>query len=125
LLDRIDMVIWLTRSGTTDLGDQKPEPSTVISIRVARGNQRAMSRQGCRNAQLEGKSFEGACQLDHGAQQLMKQLSARYRLSRRSFVKLQRIARTSADLDDKAEISSIHIAEAFRYRVENLACFAS
>ena len=125
LLDRIDMVIWLTRSGTTDLWGQKPEPSNAIRTRVARANQRAMSRQGCRNAQLEGKSFEGACQLDHSAQQLMKQLSARYRLSRRSFVKLQRIARTSADLDDKADISSVHIAEAFRYRVENLACFAS
>ncbi len=125
LLDRIDMVIWLNRSGVPDTDAKKPEPSVVIRSRVDLASRVALDRQGCRNAHLEGQRLEAVCQLDQGAQQLMCELSRRYRLSKRSFVKLQRLARTSADLDNKTDISSVHIAEAFRYRVENLTCFTT
>ena len=125
LLDRIDMVIWLNRSGVPDTDAKKPEPSVVIRSRVDLASRVALDRQGCRNAHLEGQRLEAVCKLDQGAQQLMCELSRRYRLSKRSFVKLQRLARTSADLDNKTDISSVHIAEAFRYRVENLTCFTT
>ena len=123
LLDRIDIVVWLP-SACREQNRQTPaEKSAVIRPRVQCAHARATQRQGVANARLTGTSLNRYCILDTAAQALIQMLTLRYRLSNRSVARLQRVARTCADLDAATEISTVHLAEAFKYRIENLSHF--
>ncbi len=48
--------------------------------------------------------------------QLLQQAFARLNLSARAYHRIRKVARTIADLEGAADISSAHIAEAVQYR---------
>ena len=49
-------------------------------------------------------------------EQVLRQAASRFQLSARSYFKMQKIARTIADLNGVLEIEVKHMAEALQYR---------
>ena len=117
LLDRIDLCIEVPALSTADLAQSTPgESSAFVRERVIAASQRALNRQGCVNARLEGKALEAHATPDTAGQTLLNQAVSRLGLSARAYHRLLRVARTIADLAGAPQISAAHIAEAIQFR---------
>jgi magnesium chelatase family protein len=126
LLDRIDMRLELGAVSPEDLAQApRGEPSAAVAARVARAWAVAAARRQalglgadgpCMNAELDGRILEAAAPLEPAAQRLLMEASARLKLSARSHARVLRVARTLADLDDRATIARGHVGEALVYR---------
>ncbi|HNW33705.1 MAG TPA: hypothetical protein PKM25_02155, partial [Candidatus Ozemobacteraceae bacterium] len=68
------------------------------------------------NAHLPSKRLKTDAILDDSAQHLLLQAVRRFNLSARAYDKIIRVARTIADLEGAAGISTAHISEAVQYR---------
>ena len=68
------------------------------------------------NAQMTPAMVGEWCRLDDAGEKLLRSAFERLRLTARSHDRLLRVARTIADLDGKAQIESVHLAEAIQYR---------
>ena len=68
------------------------------------------------NATMTSKQVREFCKLDQGGELLLKQAMTELGLSARAHDKILRIARTIADLEQKPQIQTHHIAEAIQYR---------
>ncbi|WP_368393468.1 YifB family Mg chelatase-like AAA ATPase [Veillonella ratti] len=128
LLDRIDMVIHVTRPTYEELqavGDA--ETSATIRERVisAREIQRKRSRalhfsDGNRvllNSELSHRQLMLACEVTDEAQQVLAQTFQNLDISIRSYDKILRVARTIADLAGAERVDISHVAEALSYRM--------
>jgi magnesium chelatase family protein len=67
-------------------------------------------------AKLSDEEIEEFCILDKEAQAVLDMAIARFSLSFRSIKKVQKVARTIADLDDSKIIQKSHLLEALSYR---------
>lgn len=119
LLDRIDLHLGLAPVPLRQLGHAPTsEVSACIRARVemARAEQRlryARQRVSC-NAQAGGRAlFHG---LSRDARALLDDASEALRLSARAYHRVVKVARTIADLAQRAEIAPEHVGEALRYR---------
>lgn len=128
LLDRIDMVIHVTRPTYEELqavGDA--ETSATIRERVisAREIQRKRSTaldfsDGNRvllNSELSHGQLMLACEVTDEAQQVLAQAFQNLDISIRSYDKILRVARTIADLAGAEQVDISHVAEALSYRM--------
>jgi len=118
LLDRIDIQIEvpaLPREYLADDGRQ-PEPSSAVRKRVIAARERQRFRNRCLNHALSGAGLEAACRLGKDSRDLLLGAMDRLGLSARAYHRIIRVARTIADLDDAADISTTHISEAISYR---------
>ena len=128
LLDRIDMVIHVTRPTYEELqavGDA--ETSATIRERVisAREIQRKRSialnfSDGNRvllNSELSHRQLILACEVTDEAQQVLAQTFQNLDISIRSYDKILRVARTIADLAGAERVDISHVAEALSYRM--------
>jgi magnesium chelatase family protein len=68
------------------------------------------------NAQMSSKDIDTYCQLQPEGVALLKTAMERLSLSARAFIRIKKVARTIADLDNSADIKSEHLAEAIQYR---------
>ena len=68
------------------------------------------------NAGLDGKMLETHATPDEPGQRLLAQASEAMRLSARGYTRVQRVARTIADLANSEAVERVHIAEAISYR---------
>lgn len=120
LLDRIDMVIPVSRVSEKDLlGDTQPvAESPAIRQRVTATRQRQYARYGgeIHNAELPSKQIAKKTELSEEAKELLASAAERLQLSARGYFKVIKVARTIADLEESAQILSPHIAEALQYR---------
>ncbi|MEJ2455297.1 MAG: YifB family Mg chelatase-like AAA ATPase [Candidatus Thiodiazotropha sp.] len=118
LLDRIDMHVEVPRqsvsmqAGTT----LAAESSRSVAQRVARAIERQLERQGVRNHALEVRALERHTRLDGAEHQLLHQAIERLGLSMRAYHRILKLARTIADLEASARISTTHLSEAIGYR---------
>jgi magnesium chelatase family protein len=83
----------------------------------ARGIQ--LLRQGCRNADVAGRSVLEVARLDAAGRRLLERASERYALSARGAHRVLRTARTIADLESADSVSTGHLSEALSYRALN------
>jgi magnesium chelatase family protein len=117
LLDRIDLQVEVPAVPPEVLRDAADgESSAVIAARVATARERALSRQGCLNAQLSGAPFDTHTVLDEAGARFLQAVATRLGWSARGLHRVMRIARTVADLADAPAIATVHLAEAVQLR---------
>jgi magnesium chelatase family protein len=92
------------------------ESSRSVAQRVARAIERQLERQGVRNHALEVRALERHTRLDGAEHQLLHQAIERLGLSMRAYHRILKLARTIADLEASARISTTHLSEAIGYR---------
>lgn len=120
LLDRIDMVVSVSRVPEKDLLAKHIGPSESPQLRdkveKARHLQSERSATHQTNAELPSKNIAEITQLSTEATELLNQATDRLKLSARSYFKLIKVARTIADLEQSITIEPVHMAEALQYR---------
>jgi magnesium chelatase family protein len=122
LLDRIDIHIEVPSVRWKELSsDRSGEPSSVVKERVAMARliqrQRFHRHKGLHcNADMEPKQLDKYCQLDEESINLLRQAITSLGLSARAYHRIQKVARTIADLEQSDNIQSHHISEAIQYR---------
>ncbi len=123
LLDRIDIQLALPQVAVADLsrrGEGESSASVRARVERAREVQQARRRSGevaaSTNAALGARDLDRAGGLDAGARALLSSAAERLGLSARAFAKVQRVARTIADLEGSTVVGSAHVAEAVQLR---------
>jgi magnesium chelatase family protein len=119
LLDRFDLRLAVERPDVGDLlGGPPGEPSTVVAARVAHARDRA-ARRGVRcNAELSGAGLEGVVRLQPAAARVLEHKLRVGALSARGLHRIQRVARTIADLADAPDVTEEHVCTALELRTE-------
>jgi len=122
LLDRIDLHIEVPAVKFREMSAaQTGEASAQIRERViaARKIQTARFANKIKvtcNARMGPRELKSFCELDELTRELLKNAMTEYNLSARAYDRILKVARTVADLDGSAKISSEHISEAIQYR---------
>lgn len=120
-LDRIDLCAESSRIGFEELTENgKAESSEAIRIRVCRAREIQTRRYAGRiqtNSMLTGEELKKYCELDQKGRRLMEAAFTVMKLSARSYHRILRIARTSADLAGEEKIREEHLREAIGYRM--------
>jgi magnesium chelatase family protein len=122
LLDRIDIHVEVPALSYEELAQKTvSEDSATLRHRVADARKIQTERFAkeqkifC-NAHMEAKHLRHHCNLEKGSQDLLKTAIEKLGLSARAYDRILKVARTVADLDEKENIESSHIAEAIQYR---------
>ncbi|TMC29924.1 MAG: ATP-binding protein [Chloroflexi bacterium] len=118
--DRIDLQVTVPRQAAGELlrAEVTAEHSATVRDRViqARARQQARRPQGPLNGALTGTQLRKDAALDASSQILLETAADRLQLSGRAVHRVLRVARTIADLDDRANVEQSHVAEALQYR---------
>lgn len=117
-LDRFDLTIEVPKlpAGTLTQPTSASETSDEIAKRVKRARDSQLARAGVLNSELSGKQlkqFGGLSDADLG---FLEQSVVKLGLSVRSFHRIQRVARTIADLEQAPNTERRHLAQALGYR---------
>jgi len=121
LLDRIDLHVEVPAVPFRDLAaDERGEESASVRERVMRARARQVERyHGSRahnNAQLRTNQIRKHCRIDGQGRTLIEQAVARLGLSARAYMRILKVSRTIADLEQRDSIAAEHVAEAIQYR---------
>lgn len=119
LLDRIDLHLEVPRLPATELVSTSPgEPSAAIRARVVEARQRQAARlgEGRTNASMTPSEVRNSIALDSVAEDFMRSVAERMRLSGRGYDRLLKVARTLADLKGQEQVGRQELAEAAQYR---------
>lgn len=105
LLDRIDIVVHVSRPSSEALGGPPTASSAEARARVLAARERQLARLGdtglvC-NAQMTGALLRRHVRLDAGARRVLDDAYGREDLSARGYERILRLARTLADLDGR------------------------
>lgn len=117
-LDRFDLTIEVARLPDGALTQERPvtETSQSIAIRVNTAREAQLARAGVLNSDLTGKQLKELGQFKQEDLLFLEQSVNKLGLSVRSFHRIQRVARTIADLDKSHHVERKHIAQALGYR---------
>lgn len=121
LLDRLDLHVEVPAVPFRELSeDGRGEESATIRERVMAARARQVERyKGTRtpsNAHLRPSQIKKHCRIDGPGRTLIEQAVARLGLSARAYMRILKVARTIADLEQKESIAAAHVAEAIQYR---------
>ena len=122
LLDRIDLHVEVPQVKFREIsGDKTGESSAQIRERVVAARKIQTARFADKpkitcNARMGSKELKQFCGLDEPTKDLLKHAMADYNLSARAYDRIQKVARTIADLAGVEKISSDHISEAIQLR---------
>jgi len=122
LLDRIDLHIEVPPVKFREIsGERTGETSAQIRERVIAARQRQQARFAARpkitcNARMGPKELKEFCELDEPTRDLLKLAMADYNFSARAYDRIQKVARTIADLAGSERVLSDHVSEAVQYR---------
>ncbi len=123
LLDRFDLRIEVPAVAVADLSSAPTgETSAEIALRVQAAREIQAARYAgldgiSTNVAIEGDVLEQACRLQPEAAEMLLAAVDKFRLSARAFHRIQRVARTIADLRGETDIGKAAIAEAIGYRL--------
>jgi magnesium chelatase family protein len=128
ILDRIDLHISVMPVDTAEFSDNQKnseflEASEKIKQRVLAARQKQEERFAsetiCSNSQMKNSHIKKYCKLSKEVEQILTQAGVKFQLSARSYMKMIKVARTIADLDNSDEITVAHMAEALQYKPKN------
>jgi len=121
LMDRIDLHIEVPSVKYRALsGKESGETSHAVKSRVnaAREIQKKRFNQdslAC-NARMTEKQIKAFCAIDEDSHKLIEMAIEKLGLSARAINRILKVSRTIADLEEKLNIESAHVAEAIQYR---------
>lgn len=122
LLDRIDIHVEVVPVPFKELSDTREgEKSESVRERVvgARNIQEERFKEiegvHC-NAQMSSKMLREHCKISAEGMELLKNAMEKLGLSARAYDRIQKVARTIADLDASPDIQNEHLAEAIHFR---------
>ncbi len=118
ILDRIDLHVEMEPLSADALLDGPPgEPSAAVRERVLNAREHARSRgQDGPNARLDVRGLARHAPFSTEARRLLRDNASRMGLSARSTTRIQKVARTIADLAASPVIQVPHVVEALAYR---------
>lgn len=122
LLDRIDLQVELPSLSSAELFDAVPDADDSESAWQRRKSQVAdcralqMARSGKLNSRLSAAEVEQLCRLSAAQRRQLGAMMDQLGLSARALHRIQRVARTLADLDASAQIKEAHLMEAVALR---------
>ncbi|MDP3883130.1 MAG: ATP-binding protein, partial [Candidatus Staskawiczbacteria bacterium] len=128
ILDRIDLHIAVMPVDTAEFSDNQKnseflEPSEKIKQRVLLARQKQEVRFAdekiCSNSKMKNSHIKKYCKLPKEVEQILTQAAQKFQLSARSYMKMIKVARTIADLDNSDEVTVSHMAEALQYKPKN------
>ena len=118
LLDRIDIQMQVNRPPLAVLRGDAPsgESSAVVAQRVQSARQIQLARSGVCNAGLSGGALKKAFTADSKCWSLLDKATESFALSARAYQRVQRVARTVADLACEETVTAKHMGEALSLR---------
>ncbi len=118
LLDRIDLHVQVPRPSLEALrpGAAREESSAEVGQRVASARSLQLERSNCVNAELRGSELTSAFSATRQCRSLLDDAAERLAMSARAYQRVQRVARSIADLAGKKVIDERHMAEALALR---------
>jgi magnesium chelatase family protein len=123
LIDRVDIhveapaVPWKQLSGS-DPSLPRGTSSAQMRESVQRARDAQLKRQGpTPNARLSGRKLDELAPLDELTRALLGQAITELGLSARAYDKVRRVARTIADVEGSANVTTAHVSEAVGYRL--------
>jgi magnesium chelatase family protein len=118
LLDRIDIQIAVVRPKRSILSTPAGniESSEKVRERVIESRRTQELRSGKPNALLTNADLTRFCKISTDTLQLLENATEKLFLSPRACHRILKVSRTIADLDQAANISSRHVAEAIAFR---------
>ncbi len=119
LLDRIDLQVPVRPVPQRELTATRREGESngAIRRRISAARQSQIARQGVLNSGLSHTQLTRICALDKPQQALLHRAIDTLGLSARAYHRILKVARTIADLEVSATVSTAHLTEALGYRV--------
>ena len=119
LVDRFDLRIPVARPDPSQLvGGAPGEASSAVAARVAMARERARSRGVRCNAELDGAQLESTARLTNAAVRILEHKLRTGGLTARGLHRVERVARTVADLADAVDVTEEHVCTALELRAE-------
>jgi magnesium chelatase family protein len=116
LLDRIDIQIEVPAVPYKELrAGEVTETSADMLNRVERAREVQLAR-GYTNSRMPVRMIRKQCALDESGERTLEMAMRKMSLSARAHDRILKVARTVADLDNSANVTAKHIAEAIQYR---------
>jgi magnesium chelatase family protein len=120
LLDRFDLHVEVPRVTFAEIAEPGANSESAgVRDLVARVRQRQMIRGGKLNSRLDSRSLWRVVKLGGEQRALLKRAADRWQLSARSTLRVLKVARTLADLEDADAVSPVHVAEALQLRCKD------
>jgi magnesium chelatase family protein len=119
LLDRVDLHVEVPAVSLEQLQGASGEASGPVAERVLAARllqQKRFGRDGATNAGMTDTLLQRHCRIDEGGRGLLRAAFERLGLSARALHRIQRVARTIADLEKATKVDTAHLAEAIQYR---------
>lgn len=117
MLDRIDMHVPVRALKQGELHTKSEgETSSLIRSRVEATRARQLERQGKANNLLSAPELEKYCELNDADKALLEHAIHKMGLSTRAYHRVLKVARTLADMQNKAQPDTENISEALSYR---------
>lgn len=118
IMDRIDMHVSVSsiKPGKLLRGKNSDNPRYDSLIAAARAKQYGRNPKGQLNGNLSVKQLKASLQINNEAEKLVNAAAEKMKLTNRGYIKVLRLARTIADLDNSDEVKVSHVSEALQYR---------
>jgi len=128
LLDRMDMHMDVPDVETEKLSLKSKEKENMESsenirkrVEKAREVQKERFKEDgiLTNSEMKNKHIEKHAFLTKDAEKLLQSASSKFSFSARSYFKVLKLSRTIADIDEKENVESGHVAEALQYKAQD------
>jgi magnesium chelatase family protein len=122
LLDRFDLHVEVPRVSFADIAEpaERGESATLRDAVVAARTVQ-LERGGRLNARLDARALWRVVKLGAEQRALLKRAADRWQLSARGSLRVLKVARTIADLEQSGTVTTQHVAEALQLRCRERA----